>query len=293
MNLALLFVAVLIQESITEKIIRTTETPSGNLVILIYFIIILIGILVFFINKTIRPFIFGIVAFSISTSVFSIFYINKKFATPGEFETFKLRNANWTDNNFYLNIAFNQWYNSTEVTIDKCQQFDSVQARVDNGFFGMRTFTDEVKIIENSYCNYYDSDSINLPNRLLNIGDSLAEIRCFQAAIKQYTKSIILDPNNADAFNNRGLIFMATQKYENALNDFTKSAMLKYGHSDKNSIQAIDDLELNKDPEKLFKNLTTNKLETISELVKNFNSLDNFRTYERRIKFCMEKINQK
>jgi len=181
-NLLLIFLALKLHFGYTEKIIRTTDTPNG-LVSNLFIPLLLIGLLLSYFYKRIRRFGIGGILLSISCILFSVFYLNRSLATEGEYETYKLSQAIWSDRGFFLNISFNMWYNFTEVTQEKCLNVDSVQVRVDKGLFGMRTMTNNVRIVESSNCDHEDLDTNDLTQSHLDVGHELAQKRCFSAAI--------------------------------------------------------------------------------------------------------------
>ena len=290
-NLILIFIALLIQYRFSEKIIRTTYAPR-EIETFVFILITLIGLVLFFLSKKFRPIGIGATALTISSIIFLIFYLNKSLASKGEYESFKLRSANWTDKGFFLNIDFNMWYNSTKVTQEKCLTVDSVQVRVDNGLFGFQTMTDDIRIVESSNCDHTDLDTINLAKSHLTIGHNLAKKRCFTAAIYHYSTSISIDSLNPDIYYHRGIMYVAKEEYEKALFDFYYAAQIKYNSLDSEKIETIDKIELLSYTNELLKKIKTKDFKDISDFVENINTINDFDTYQKYIIFCLEKINE-
>lgn len=292
LNLGLIFIALQIHYGQTERIIRTTNASNG--IETIFFIpILLIGLVLFSINKKFRRFGIGFTALCISSIIFLVFNLNKSLATKGDYESFKLRDANWTDNGFYLNIAFNMWYNSTEVTQEKCLKVDSVQVRIDKGLFGMQTMSNNVRIVESSNCDHDELDTADLKKSHLRIGHDLAQKRCFPAAIYHYSNCIELDSLGSDCYYNRGLMYMVIEEYDNALVDFLTSAALKYNQIDKKTIEFIDNTEIVSYTKELLDKLDNKDFDDIGEYVHNISTINDFDTYLKRIDFCMKKLKEK
>lgn len=292
LNLGLIYLALRLHYGETEQIIRTTDAPNG--IETMFFIpILLIGLVLFFMNKKFRRFGIGLTAFSISSIIFLVFYLNKSLATEGNYESFKLREANWTDNGFYLNIEYNMWYNSTEVTQEKCLKVDSVQVRIDKGLFGMQTMTSNVRIVESSNCDHNDLDTADLEKSHLTIGHDLAQKRCFSAAIHHYSNCIELDSLGTDCYYHRGLMYMAIEVYDKALIDFLTSAALKYNQLDNKTIEFIDNAEIVSYTKELLDKLDKKDYDDIGEYVHNISTINDFDTYQKRIEFCMKKLKEK
>jgi len=255
--------------------------------------ILLVGFVLFSINKKFRRFGIGLTALSISIIIFLVFHLNKSLATEGDYESFKLREANWTDNGFYLNIAYNNWYNSTEVTQEKCLNVDSVQVRIDKGLFGMRTMSNNVRIVEGLNCDHDDLDTADLKKSHLAIGHDLAQKRCFSAAIHHYSNCIELDSLGSDCYYNRGLMYMAIEEYNNALVDFLTSAAIKYNQLDNKTIEFIDNAEIVSYTKELLDKLDNKNYDDIGKYIHNFSTINDFDTYQTRITFCIEKLKRK
>ncbi len=61
---------------------------------------------------------------------------------------------------------------------------------------------------------------------LNNIGMVYAQKGDYDAAIRDYTKAIEIDPNNADTFSNRGAAYYTEKDYDTAIRDFDKAIEL-------------------------------------------------------------------
>ena len=291
LNLGLIYLALILYSRHTQHIMRTTDVPNG-IESMIFIPILLVGLAIFFMNQKFRRFGIGLTALCIAGTLFLVFYLNRSLATEGDYETFKLSGATWTDNGFFLDIDFNMWYNSTEVTPEKCLTVDSVQVRIDNGLFGMRTMTNDVRIVESSNCNHDDLDMTNSPKSQLTIGHDMAQKRCFPAAIHHYSNCIELDSLSSDCHYHRGLMFMAIEEYDKALLDFSTSAAIKYLQLDDKKIEMIDNIELMSYTKELLGKIENKDFNNIEEYFDNISTINDFDTYQKRIKFCIKKMNQ-
>jgi tetratricopeptide (TPR) repeat protein len=291
-NLGLIYLSFWLHYELTEKIIRTTNAPNG--IESMFFVpIFIIGLFFFITNKKFRLFGIGLTALCISSVIFVIFYANKHLAAKGKYENFKLRNTSWTDNSFFLNIDFNMWYNSTEVTQENCLDVDSVQVRIDKGFFGMRTMTNDVRIVESLNCLHDEIDTTNVLKSHIELGNNLSQKRCFKGAIDHYSICIELDSLNPYCYYQRGLMFMAIKNYEKALVDFLTSAVIQYGQFDKKKIEQIDNDKILSYTREFLNKLDKKEYDHIEEYINSINTINDFDTYQKRILFCMEKLEEK
>lgn len=287
----MIFLALLIHFRFSEEIIR--KTYAYNEVIAFVFILIsMVGIIIFFLSKKFRIIGIGAIFLSVSCVTFFVFYLNSSFASKGEYESFKLRSANWTDNGFFLNIEVNERDNFTKVTQEKCLKIDSVKVRIDEGLFGMKTITDDVIIEENLNCEHQDLDSTNLSKSHLKIGDDLATRRCFTSAIYHYSFCIELDSLNLDIYYKRGLMYMAKKNYELALIDFLNAAMIKYNSLNINTIDSLNQIDLSSYTKRIFNKFKNNEFDEAVSFIETTNTIESFDTYQKQIIFCMEKINK-
>ncbi len=58
------------------------------------------------------------------------------------------------------------------------------------------------------------------PDFYISLGDRLMTEQYYTRAAEQYTNAILLEPNNADIYNKRGLAYLNTEEYEKAKTDF-------------------------------------------------------------------------
>lgn len=287
-NLILIGLGLLLYEGYIMEISRITEFPNeleGFLAVPI----IIIGLIFFIKVKKYRPFVLGLTVFSAYLFIFLVFYTNKSFASKGEYESFEIRSLNWGENGFYLNIGFNMWYNSTEVTQEKYLDVDSVQVRIDNGFFGMRTMSNDLRIVENFNCEPITFEE-NTENDHLKKGTKFFHKRCFTNAIKHYTKGIEQDSLKPDGYYFRGLTYMAMEDYEKALIDFVTSLYLDYNKLDWKDVEIVDEHKLKSFTNELLKELDDENPKIIKQYIDKFNSTGYLNSYQTRIEFCMKKI---
>jgi tetratricopeptide (TPR) repeat protein len=270
----------------------TTETP--NAIESIFIVpILMVGVVTFSMSRTFRRFGIGLTAMCIACAFFLVFYLNKNLATEGNYENFKLKDAMWIDNGFFLKINFNMWYNLIEVTQEKCLIVDSIQIRIDKGFFGMRTITNDVRIVESSNCDYEDVDTTDLTKSHFSIGHYLAQKRCFSEAIHHYSNCIELDSLCTDCRYHRGLIFMAKEEYDKALLDFLTSATIKYLQLDEKKVETITNINLLSYTKELFSKIENKDYEYIEEYADNISTINDFDKYFKRIEFCLKKLTEK
>ena len=64
-----------------------------------------------------------------------------------------------------------------------------------------------------------------------------------ERAIENYNKAIELDPNDADAYNNRGLAYYYLEEYERAIEDYNKAIELNPNYAYNNRELAISKLK--------------------------------------------------
>lgn len=289
LNIALIFLSLKLYYGYTDKIIKITYTPYG-LEGMITIPLAFIGLMLIISNKKFRSLGIGASALFISATIFLVFYFNKNLSPKGEYEMLMVRKATWTDEGFFLNIDFNRWYNATPVTQDKCLKIDSVQVRIDPGLFGMGTMTNDIKIPLGINCEHINIDSSNQKISHLEIAHELAGKRCFNGAIFHYTRCIALDSLDNIPFYHRGLMYMVLNEYNKALIDFSTAAILKYGNLSDSEIKALDNQERTGPAIELMEKIKNHQLDNISELVNNIFNINDFDTYQQRIKFCVEQI---
>ncbi|WP_157454271.1 tetratricopeptide repeat protein [Crocinitomix catalasitica] len=288
-NIGLVFLAFRIYYGSTLHLIKITDTPNG-IDTLFLIPILLVGLVLLLMNKKFRRFGIGITALSYSCLFFLIMFLNRSLATEGDFENYKLRRAYWIDNEFYLNIEFNMWANSTPVTQDKCFDVDSVQVRINKGLFGMRTMSNDVKFIEQTNCLPYLIDSTDLVGSHFEIGNKLAVKRCFTKAIAHYTRCIELDALDAEIYYERSLMFMVMEQYDKALKDLITSINLKYKVMDQKAIAQVDNDDLVHYTKELLDNIQKGQDNAAGEYIDIISGINDFETYQMRINFCLEKL---
>ena len=288
-NVLIIAFAQMLYYMASGPIIRLTDNIHGPY-ILFFVPILLIGLYLFFKNKKTRPFGVGLTWLYMSCMVFLFFYINRSWSSPGEFETFKLRHAQNTEYHNSLNIAFSEMYNRTEVSLDKCFDVDSVQVRRDNGFFGLKTMSDVVRLAERTDCQPYTFDAADSLERQLEIGVELFYKRCFEMAIHHYSNTCTLYPSNPYCRYYRGNVFMAKGDYENALNDFVNGARLTYGNLDPSTIDSVDHLTNKANWEALLTKIENDDYADLGESIRRIYQPSGYAMNLRRIKFCLDKI---
>jgi tetratricopeptide (TPR) repeat protein len=91
----------------------------------------------------------------------------------------------------------------------------------------------------------------NLAEAYNNRGVAYRALRLYESAIEDCNKAIELDPNLAEAYNNRGLAYCALNQYEKAIEDFNKAIELNpnYAIAYNNRERALTKLKEQKTPE--------------------------------------------
>ena len=300
-NIILFLGGIFIFNVPTESISRLTVYNES--VVFFLFVIILIGVAVFTLTSVspgykFRYFSVGLSIFIPSAFVYLLFFLNREFARKGNYESFELSGANWTDDKFFLNINFNMWANETEVTQEKCLKVDSVLVRVDHGLFGMQTYTKDVLIAEKANCIEFQPEE-NIKDSLLHFeaGHFYAIHRCFNKAISEYTLSMNFYPENPANYYHRGLMYMVKTNYKQALKDFETATLLRYkqlSNEEISDIKSFDGEKYEKTLNEAFENLSRNPSQSnFSEVFENmekYQAIDDFDTYLKRMKFCAKKL---
>ncbi|MGE0637518.1 MAG: hypothetical protein AB7P01_13825 [Bacteroidia bacterium] len=291
-NALLLILGLYIYYSFTDSITRrTTNSDIVEMSLFPVLIIVFIFYLMVTTNQTMRKFCVGIFSISYSILIFLIFFLNKTLATEGEYKTYKLNDAIWMDDRCSLSIDFTDWHSPTKVTQDKCFKVDSVQLRVDKGLFGMKVFTNNVLLKESSNCGTYRPanrrDSLNIN---LNAGHFYATKRCFSLAINEYTKAIEADSLDAESFYHRGEMFLVKNDYKKALADFYAAAYIHYAHLDSAELHNLTTIKLNSYVTNFIDNIESKKADEIITFMDNTALVDDFDSYQKRIKFCKDKL---
>lgn len=74
--------------------------------------------------------------------------------------------------------------------------------------------------------NFAEVDRETLAAQKLEEGNKLSDQQNYQGAISKYTESINLNPNDADAYYNRGCNYGKLQNYSQAISDYTQAIKL-------------------------------------------------------------------
>lgn len=240
----------------------------------------------------------GLCSFVPSAFVYSYFYLNREFASTGDYKTFEVRGGEWINDKLYLNINFNIYANSTEVSQDKYLEVDSVQVRVNNGLFGMKTFSNDVKIVEVDKCpDFQIEEGLNDSAFHYKAGEYYSFHRCFSKAITEYSSALNIYPDNHVIYYNRALIYIVRADYNNALHDLKTAYVIKFNSLDEADIETIrsfNRLESETSLKKAFDELSENpNQETFAEafeLMEKYPEIADLEMYSERIKFCIDKL---
>jgi hypothetical protein len=304
LNLILILLALIIYNWFTVPIMRTTgslrvvDAIIGCGII----IMVIVSFVTFLMSRRFRWFGIGGTAMTIAGIIFLVYYLNRSLATKGDYEDFELREATVEGSCFLLNIGFNDWYNSTQVTADKCVKVDSVKVRVDHGLFGMPTMSDDVRIVETENCNLTNQENAILTNDHLSMGKNLVYHRCFEKAIEHFSDFIALDSLNYDGYYERGLVFMVMEKYDKALADLLTAASLKTKKFNPQKVEPDHEAKQAVHIEELLGKIERNDTAGIKKFLEdnsfgsdweNMNVGRDLEECNRRIEFCKARIRGK
>ena len=82
-------------------------------------------------------------------------------------------------------------------------------------------------------------ETTRLAVSLFQQANLLVMLRQFDQAIQRYSEAITINPDYADAYNNRGSAYLGKGEYERAIADFDKSIRLKPDYPDATTIAAL------------------------------------------------------
>jgi tetratricopeptide (TPR) repeat protein len=248
-------------------------------------------------KKILFQFSFGLFLFLISTFNYCIYWINYNYSSKGEFVTLKIRDAIWEDDGFFLNPVFNKTESIVKVEQNVCFKVDSIDFRIDKGFFGFKILSNNAIIIPNKYCdNRLCKDSTTKDyETYFNNGQELTKIRCYYQAICEFNKAIKLNKTESKTYYYRGTSFLALQNYKSELIDFYIALEIEKAKNSETEIEQA----FKENPYKLVSSILTdlesNNLSKIESLdiegklnkIQLANKFDNYTT---RINYCIKKL---
>ena len=292
-NGLIVFALFLFHVRFTEPLIRDSKAING-IEILFFGPLIFVGLLLFGMYKWFRAFGVSLTTFVIVLLLFLFFTSNKYFAAEGEYKARKLRNNSLrTEKGLFLNIQHNMWYNATQVPFEKWLNVDTVFVRIDQGLFGIETATDNVKIIESTYCDCDDLDSSDLIRSHFDIGEKLFYRRCFSDAIKHFTACIERDFLSETCYYERGVNYMAINDYDLALKDFVVAAGIRYKQLQFSEREFLDTVNVNTYTASLVRKVKDKNYKEVVNSMSNYSHLASFYNYQRHIDFCIDKLKNK
>jgi tetratricopeptide (TPR) repeat protein len=235
--------------------------------------------------KLLNKFKIGLFFFLWSIIVFLIFYLNYNLTFKGEYNRYKLRWISQKEENSYLSIDYTIWANSTKVELDKCLNVDSVDVRIDRGIFGMKTFSDNIELIENNNCI-----SSKQFETYEETGNYYSKKRCFNEAIQVYTEMISVYPIYHSSYFHRGQIFLVKKQYKKALKDFKIALKLLIDSIDKSKMNQIKKTNLDKNISNLLRKINTEKNVKIGNILEDSKIKYDLDLYVTLINYCKNKI---
>lgn len=291
LNLALVFLSVLLYLLKVEQLLEITAAPK-DITTIVSISIILIGVFVIFVYPKLIRVAIGGIALTYALVLFLMLYSNHFFSKAGQYEDFVLIEAQSFENDHFLKVEYFHLKPKIAVTMEKCFSVDSVQIRVDNGLFGMKTISNQVRIKENSACNPSDLDTFNLISWHQNMGDSYSKMRCFDEAEFHYSACLKLDSLHFNSYCRRGNVYLIKENYQKALNDYISGAMLRFSLEDSSTKRIIANNEVEIIPNDIYTHLKNKDLEKIDEFLIKLDLIADYDKYVDKIAFCLKKIKE-
>ena len=109
-------------------------------------------------------------------------------------------------------------------------------------------------------------------------------------AIDEYSKGIKNDSLVAQDYYFRGLMFLVKNDYKSALSDFFNAAYVQYIQLDSEKIENIKSEKYDAYVQDLIQSVENKDTVNIKRYLGNIELIDDFESYQERIKFCIDKI---
>ncbi len=228
-NFLLCFLGFYFSYRYLDPLINNTHSPEPLIEVIAVVFFAIAGFILAYNSKKFRLIAIGVTTLTTVSVIFLFFSINKSLATKGEYESRKaMIKSSWSNDGFFLNIKCSNHSSLVEVSQEKWIDVDSVLVRIDQGFFGFRTITDDLTIIESSNCQTIEIDTTTLSNGHFNLGNDFAKRRCFTSAIQEYTVCLGTDSLNPTFYTHRATVYLAKKDYNSALIDFCAAAQIRH-----------------------------------------------------------------
>lgn len=304
LNLGLLFIAMLVEGRIEVIQQRTFEVPHGFItlasLVLIICIMLLLRLRTF--RKNLWKVSFGLAVMLTQLVTYSIFNLNQSKAAEGEYITASVEDANWFQDGDYSRFTVNlkiyglSWF-AIEVAPEVCVKVDSMELRIDEGFFGLKVASNDIRIIEQANCEVslafknFPLDSANHLTYHFDLGDEYMDRRCFDNAIQQFSACILSDSLESKYYNRRARVHLTKRDFENALIDYYLAARLEIHSLDSNFINFVDTVNYRDHVEQFFARTRQGDYEGLGENVNRIDQVERLSTYRYWIDYCYEQIN--
>ncbi|MBI1837669.1 MAG: hypothetical protein HYR91_10445 [Flavobacteriia bacterium] len=184
-----------------------------------------------------------------------------------------------------MNIKYSMWANSTEVELDKWLYVDSVDVRIDRGIFGIKTYSNNIELVENKYCT-----KLKHFETYEDEGRYYSKRRCFSQAIQVYSDLISAYPKYYNGYYYRGRILLVKKQYKLAFNDFKSALRLRIKSLDKKKLNKLKNINLDNYISKFITNITTKKNVKIGSFLKNSKIIYELKTFVTLINYCNNKL---
>jgi hypothetical protein len=289
-NLALVFGGLILYYAWTEPMIKHSDNRyhlEMNLMIILF----IVGVLVVLIWKPFRKFGIGIVALTVPTIMFLLYYLNKEVVVRSSYEQYKYGRVHvGKDGGMYMSVGYRPYGLNIPLSLENCVSVDSIRIRINHGLLGMDVMTNDAEVIENFNCDHQDLDTTTVLESHIKIGKSMFEKRCFQSAMYHLNHASKIDTSNPELHFIMGLINMFWKDYERALLDYYQAYLIRSQKVDTTQYEILGNPDLVQLAEQLFSEVEQNKLDGIGELSKTISDLGELKRTEERMEYCLERM---
>ena len=303
LNIALLFAAMLVEGKIEQIQRYMFEQPLGLIAFgsLGLFICLMLLLRLKIFRKTLWKVSLGLAVLLTQLVHYSILHLNQSMATKGEYVSGSVKDANWYQNGDYSRftvtlsiIGLRQL--TFVVDPEICVKVDSIQLRIDEGLFGLKVASNDLRLIEKDNCEMsltfknYPVDSANHLTYHLALGDKYMNRRCFDNAIREFSACIRHDTLESKYFNRRARVYLSKRQYKNALVDYYQAAKCEAYSIDSNFVNFVDTVNYADYVEEFISRTMEGDFKGISENMARINQVESLANYQYWMNYCYDKI---